>query len=241
MHPAKRSMPRRLKNKKKRQGKHASAQQLLMDLHSSATVVAIPRNAFAPDMTIVQLRYNDTNNNQFTNNLATYTSRRWRINDAYDPDPNLGSGSLGGFTEWAAFYNRFLVIRFEWDLVIINKEALPLQVVTAPTPSDLGQNYASIFDLQEEPFAQNGAVGMSGGQDRRSFRGGFDVHRMRGLGQSWFSDPQYSSATNTSPSTRYYFNVGAQALGGTFTGNGIAFTGRFIYHVVFFERKTLIQ
>jgi len=162
------------------------------------------------------------------------------MNSAYDPDPNLGSGSCAGFTEYAALYNKYLVRAIEYDIHVVNKETtIPIQVIVAPVTIDVGQNYASIDELQELPLAQNGICSISGGQDRVRFRGKINLAKYHGNTVSWLSDPQYSAATSANPSTMFYLNVGASALGGTFSGLGVGMSARLTYICEFYDRKNV--
>jgi hypothetical protein len=189
---------------------------------------------------MVKMRYNDTNNNQFTNNLAAYASKRYRMNSAYDPDPNLGSGSIAGFSEWAAFYGNYRVNGIMYEISIVNKEPVPLQVVIAPTITDVGSNYSAINELSEVPFAKSQIVSNSGGMDRCRFKGYIPMHEILGDKLKYKSDPQFSGLTTGNPSTMFYLNVGAWTLGGAFSGQGVGMTLRFTYYVEFFGRKTLV-
>lgn len=233
--------PRSNSNKRKKPKGRAQSEALLQELMATAATVCYqPKGMAFADRQVVQCRYNDTNNGQFTNAAAVYASRRWRLNSAYDPDPNLGSGSTAGFTEWAALYNRYIVREVHYDICVCNKETtFPIQVILAPVTSDVGQNYSSIDELQELPYAKNGICSISGGQDRIRFVGKVSLTALRGNALSWMTDPQYSAATNANPSTMYYLNVGGFALGGTFTGLGMAMTARLTYVVEFYDRKNI--
>lgn len=194
-----------------------------------------------PDAILTGIRYNDTNNGQFTNNTQIFTSRRWRLNSAYDPDPGLGSGSVQGFSEYAAMYNYYRVEKVRYEATILNKEPLPVQVIVAPTTADVGSNYSSIDELQELPFARNGACSQAGGQDRIRFRGVIPLGKLHGNQRQYLTDPQFAAAVNANPSTMYYLNIGAVTLGGAFTGNGLGLTLRLTYYVKFYDRKNVFS
>lgn len=203
-------------------------------------VVTAPPGAYVADKCLVKMRYNDTQNGQFTNSAAVYASKRYRLNSCYDPDPQIGSGSIAGFSEWAAFYSNYRVNGVGYEISICNKEANPVQIIVAPTISDVGANYSTIDELQELAFARNGIVSIAGGQDRIRFKGYLPMHEILGDKLKYKSDPQFSAATTANPATMFYLNVGGYMLGGTFTGLGLAMTLRFTYYVEFYGRKTLV-
>ena len=72
-----------------------------------------------------KLRYVDSAyvRNNPGNNFLIYS---FRVNDLYDPDPLILSGSLSGFKELMQFYAQYRVLRITAAVTIVNIETFPL-------------------------------------------------------------------------------------------------------------------
>jgi len=198
-------------------------------------VVVIPKLRFAPDAIIVDLVYFDVNQGR-TNNLSLVLSWRYRMNSAFDPDPAVGSGAIPGFTEWAAFYNYYRVLHFNYDISLTNNEAFPLVCVTAPTNTDVGTNYASTNELLGQPYSASGSVGAKGGMDTLATKGHLDLGGFIGNSVQYSSDSTYAAAVTTNPTNMAFFNVGFISST-AFTAAGIMARCRLVYRVLFYDRK----
>ncbi len=198
-------------------------------------VISIPRNVFAPPAIIVDLFYVDL---RVDNNAgSTYTSYRLRINGAYDPDPALGSGALPGFTEWAAIYRNYRVIKYEIEAEVSNLEAFPITVVASPSQADLGLNYSNLFNLMANPGAVSRQLSAKGGIDRDRFKITLDLGTYYGNTIQWFGNDSFGATTSANPTTLFYMNVGCVASSNLVSG----FTSRTIhrYRLLFSGRGVL--
>ena len=68
-------------------------------------------------------RDNSYTRNNPGNNFLVYSLR---INDLYDPDPLVLSGSISGFKEMMQFYQYYRVKFFSAAIQLFNNEAFPL-------------------------------------------------------------------------------------------------------------------
>jgi len=149
------------------------------------------------------------------------TSFRYRMNSVYDPDPNILSGTVSMFNEWAAIYNHYRVLKFRYVVTLSNMSALPLMVSTVPTRIDLGANYSGAINFPEAPYGQSGLISAQGGQDRYTFTGTIDLAKFSGH-RGYEYDDITGAQINSSPGSLYYFNVGVNSSStgvGTVTAN----------------------
>jgi len=196
--------------------------------------------SYAPDSVVVTLTYSDA---AIDRNNAGNKFMYWRIrmNSVYDPDPLVLSGAVSGFTEWAAIYRRYLVLKCEIDSTIVNKEAFPVGVSFAPsdfdlTPVIIGPSTAQ--DLSELPYAiPTKVLSTLGGQDKLNFRKSIDLAKFTGQRGAYHDSLQYSSLVNTNPSTLLFWNAGL--FTDTNMVSGIFQNTKYHYTVLFTERQSL--
>jgi len=201
-----------------------------------STSTVIPNRNLAPQRTIVVLKYQDPTNTR--SNVGGYPCTwRYRMNSAYDPDPALGSGSLSGFTEWAAFYYNYRVLSFQYEINLTNNESFPVVIVSSPTNNDVGLNYTNLTQISELQYGKSRCLSPKGGQDRIRYQGKLLLSDVLG-DDSYYYDPNYYSAVTSNPSNLLYFNVGF-GDNSNVQVNGVGCFIRLSYEVEFFDRKTL--
>jgi hypothetical protein len=155
------------------------------------------------------------------------------MNAAYDPDPLLGSGSLTGFNEWAAFYTHYRVLSFCYDVQISNQESFPLVALVAPTHTDVGANYTSTDQFSEFPYGKKNILSAKTGKDNCRFRGDVNIAKFEGSREP-LTDMSFASAVATVPAQLRFFNIGCDS--GSVYVNGVFVSVLLIYEVQFFAR-----
>jgi hypothetical protein len=158
------------------------------------------------------------------------------MNSAYDPDPLLGSGSLSGFNEWAAFYSHYRVVGFGYQFELANNESFPLIVVCAPTVVDVGANYSSTDQISEFPYGQRAMISAKTGADRCVLSGYVDIAKLEGTTEAIY-DSTFSAVTTTNPAQPRYFNIGIGAP--SVLVNGVTASVRLQFTVLFFARNNV--
>jgi hypothetical protein len=197
--------------------------------------VLVLYKAPAPDAVVVDLFYQDPTETR-NNAGGLVLSWRYRVNSVYDPDPLLGTGAISGFVEWAAFYDRYRVINFSYDVDIVNMENFPVALTAAPTLLDVGANYASTIDLAAFPYGSKRVLGSNAGQGRSKISGQLDLALFEGS-PSVYTDNNYSSVVNTNPVNIRFMNIGIIPQAALV--NGVYISSRMGYRVLFYQRLNL--
>jgi hypothetical protein len=228
------------KQKSTRKGGKASSgvdtgDSLKLIRQNEKRLVRIPKNLFASDAILVDLKYIDQTY-QRTNNGFAVNTWRMRMNSVYDPDPALGSGALPGYSIWASIYNTYRVIKFSYDVELCNLEATPNDVVVCPTTADVGANYTNAYDLFANPFAVSRALSMTGGMDRCRLKGSIDLGNFYGNPLQYVGNDAFGSGVGTNPSTMFYFNIGGVSANNYNTAKGYNTRSLFTYTTLFTKR-----
>jgi hypothetical protein len=198
-------------------------------------LVRIPKNLFASDSVLVDLKYVDQTYQRTNNGFATNTWRM-RMNTVYDPDPALGSGALPGYSIWASIYSSYRVLEFHYDVEICNLEATPNDAVVCPTTADVGANYTSAYDFLANPFAESHALSMAGGMDRCRMKGSIDLGNFYGNPLQYVGNDAFGSGVGTNPSSMFYFNIGGVSANNFSTSKGYSTKSVFTYTTLFTRR-----
>lgn len=232
---------RRNRNQKRREivpkNRDIRGRTVALALATVKGVIALPRNYFAPDAILVELVYTD--NTLVRNNAGSaYQSWRLRMNSAYDPDPALGTGALPGFTEWAAIYRNYRVLKFDYDWKVSNKDAFPQVVCGAPSQADLGLDYSNLVDFAGQPGGVSGEISALGGMDSETLRGSIDLGEYTGNAVQFLGNDGFGSSTSANPANLLYFNWGNFA--GSNLVNGISSRLVCRYTILMYSRGTLL-
>jgi len=197
-------------------------------------VIAKPRET-------VTLIYVD---NTLTRNNAgsKYLLFRFRANGLYDPDPALGSGSISGFAEWRALYQKYLVTVVDFDFTVVNKESFPLNVVAGFSVFDpvvLVGNPTQLLDMSETPFSRVREVSAAGGQDRVRIFKRVNLGVMWGSLSEWCSSSSFAGYGNANPANivYVYFGVASEAN----LVNGISYKLKVRFYSTFYSRENLVD
>lgn len=127
------------------------------------------------------------------------------MNSAYDLDPLVGSTAMSGFSQWAAIYYYYRVLRFGYRWEVCNNESIPLIASCAPTKNDVGANYSSCQEFGEFPYGQSKLLPASGGQNRHVFTGVIDLAKYLGH-TGYLYDDTSSAAVTANPLHEAYMN-----------------------------------
>lgn len=171
-------------------------------------------------------------------NTGNYVwSTRFRMNNVFDVDPAVSSGTVSGFPELAQFYGKYRVLRFRYRVEFANGTDHAIKVMVAPTKTDLGNNYADIIEISELPLGKNRMLSAQGGLDRCQFSGHIDLARYSGnAGYSY--DDLSAAAVTGGPADVFYFNVGAASYDAQ-SATSIDCDIKFIFLIQFFERQPI--
>ena len=129
-----------------------------------------------------KLYYNDgsTVRNNPGGNYLVYSMR---INDLYDPDPAILTGSVSNFKEMMQFYSYYKVEYSDIEWTLINLENFPLSCGIVFSQSNLTGVISSLADAQnalENDFTTGvRTVSAKGGIDKTTFTiTKFDIHQI---------------------------------------------------------------
>jgi hypothetical protein len=207
----------------------------------TGTVTVIPegQNSTWNFACISTLTYLDTNIAK-TNVGNQYIYWRMRMNDVYDPDPLIASGSLSGFAEMAAQYRRFLVLKLKVDIEVVNNESFPVIITIAPTDIDQAlviTSGATAINLGEYPGAKSFCLASSTGMNRQTHRFTIHLPTFTGQAEAYKDSLSYSALVNTSPTILTFFNISA-ASATNFTAAGVTQRAQYRYRVYWSQRQT---
>jgi hypothetical protein len=230
-------MPRRRAKQKKKRGPRSRK--------TNRGAVVIPKsmtNKICPESLSVVLSYVDDSSvrNSVGSNWLLY---RYRANSAFDPDPLLATGALGGFLEWANFYRQYLVMSVTVEAEFSNLEAFPIALTWLFSDIDPGTVVIS------RTTAQNAAeqykvtpvkvISAKGGQDRARFRVHYNLPRLTGSFIQYIAN--YFGLVNGNPGTICFLGVVAWPLDNSVFVNGVASMTRLNFKIKFTRRQTLFS
>lgn len=187
-----------------------------------------------------KLYYNDgsTVRNNPGGNFLVYSMR---INDLYDPDPAILSGSVSNFKEMMQFYSYYKVHASDITWTFVNLETFPLSCGIVFSQSNLTGVISSLADAQnalENDFATViRTVSAKGGLDKTTFQiTKFDIHKLLGDKQQYEGDVNYSGLGLATPSIPLWVNFIAFAPTGAVLANGYANSTRLSFYTHFYGR-----
>jgi hypothetical protein len=194
----------------------------------------MPHNKYA------KLVYNDgsTVRNNPGGNFLVYSMR---INDLYDPDPALLSGSVSNFKEMMQFYSYYKVSFSDITWNIVNLENFPLSCGVVYTQTNLTGTIATLADAQnalENDFAtQVYTISAKGGLDRTKVTvNKFSIHNLLGNASQYEGDVNYSGLGLATPSIPLWVNFIVWAPTGAVLANGYANSTRIAFYSRFYGR-----
>lgn len=180
---------------------------------------------------------------QLTNNGLSYASLRYQSNGLYDPDPVLGGTSFIGLSEWATLYVYYRALKIRYKLTVSNKESFPMAVY--------------LYNLNQDPTATVGAAGVSyslnnfgkhkvmsgasGGACCVTLAGTVPFAALLGDEEDLEADNLYRGViTSSNPADLFYIGFNTDALGGTQSASGVAFTLELEAYTRLYDRKLVV-
>lgn len=169
---------------------------------------------------------------------SQYAAYRFNPNCAYDVDPTLGSTATAGFNEAAAYYNFYRVISYSYDIVVMNREAFPLNVFVINCNLDPGTSTAYRTYMGNQFTSFKSISPQLGGKPSVRFRGSYTVSQIVGSLEPEY-DNDWRAVTTSTPNDKIFLGIGADSAGGPNLTNGFTLTITITMHTRFYERKTL--
>jgi len=209
---------------------------------SKANSVSLHRDAIMPFSIMREISYVDSTvarNNPGNSYLVTGI----RINDPYDPDPAILSGSISGFKELMQFYNNYRVVSNTVDVTIANQESFPLiwgLVFSQTNILSLISTSAAALNVLENGYSTGArTISGKGGLDRDTQVCKIPLKDLVGNAQLYSGDTQYTGTVTSSPAISLWcFLIVVSGSGAALT-NGFVFNSKYTYNTKFFNRILL--
>jgi len=195
------------------------------------------RALIMPQKLIRSLRYVD---NAYVRNAPgnTFLVYSFRVNDLYDPDPLILSGSISGFKEIMQFYQYYRVLHISADITIANQESFPVMYGAVFSQTNLTGVIATRDDAMnalEDPMSTKARIlSAKGGMDRARIRTARTCTSILGLGKQYLSEANYAGIGLASPTTPLWLNFIVASATGAVLGNGYCTTTSLSFHAEFF-------
>lgn len=174
-----------------------------------------------PPRLLRTLRYCDSSyvRNNPGGNFLVYS---FRVNDLYDPDPIILSGSVTGFKEIMQFYTNYRVLHVTLNIKITNNEAFSLMYGGVFSQTNLVGSITTRDDainaLESTLSSRSRILSAKGGMDRGSLYMTIPVASILGDRRQYLSEANYSGVGLSTPTTPLWFNmIVASPTGATLT------------------------
>lgn len=198
------------------------------------------------NLRIMPAEYRDTltyNDNSTVRNAPGNNYLVWsmRINDLFDPDPLVLSGSVSNFKEIMQFYSYYRVEKSACVWTVVNLETFPLSCGVVFSQTNLVGTISSLGDAQnafENDFViPLRTISGKGGMDRTTFFVKWlDIGHLLGVRGQYKNDLAYSGQGLASPSIPLWANFIVLAPTGAALANGYANNTRLHFNSEFFGR-----
>lgn len=174
------------------------------------------------------------------NNYLVYS---FRINDLYDPDPLVLSGSVSGFKEMMQFYQYYRVLEFSATINISNNEAFDIFYGAVFSQSNLTGSIVSRDDAANAlennyakgPFLLSEKTGM----DRGTMRLRIKPSALLGVPKQYFADNDYTGTGLATPPIPLWLNFIVYTPTGAVLSNGYTTATKLFFRAEFFGRLNL--
>lgn len=172
---------------------------------------------------------------------SSYLVYSMRINDLYDPDPAILSGSVSNFKEMMQFYSYYKCQFIDIKWTVVNLEAVPLSCGVVFSQLNLTGVISSLADAQnalENDFTTDiRTISAKGGLDKTNFQiTKFDISKLLGERKQYEGDIQYSGLGLATPSIPLWANFIVFAPTGSVLANGYANSTRLSFYTHFYGR-----
>lgn len=210
---------------------------------SSANSTVLHRQTIMPLKFKSNLTYVDSS--MVRNNPGnSYLVWGMRLNDLFDPDPAILSGSISGFKELMQFYSRYRVNANHVEVAVSNLEAFPLVwglVFTDINVLGTIPTAAAALNLLENGYTTGARIlSAKGGQDRDTQVVNINLPELVGNPTVYLGDLDYTGTISTSPVISLWCFVVIVSSTGAVLSNGVTNQSKFTYKSSFFDRNILL-
>lgn len=178
-----------------------------------------------------------------TNSGANYLVYSFRINDLFDPDPLILTGSVSGLKEIMQFYTTYRVTSTNVHLEISNNESFPLIYGLAFSQQSLVgliSNRDDAVNVLENDFSTRGRmISAKGGMDRDEIRTTLDISQLLGNRSQYMSEIGYTGQGLASPTIPLWLQLVVASPTGANLPNGVTTALTLEFHSEFFGRVNL--
>lgn len=193
-------------------------------LQDTGITVPLHPSDIMPPRIIRKLNYVDSiyQRNNAGNNYLVYA---FRINDLWDPDPLLLTGSISGFKEIMQFYTTYRVMNFKIHLKISNNEAFPLlygYVFSQTSLVGVIPTRDSAIDALENDFSTRARmISAKGGIDTEEIQSQIKPAEVLGDQRQYNAELGYSGQGLASPTIPLFLNLIVASPSGAAIANGV--------------------
>lgn len=228
----KQQQKRRARNKPRKQSTYS--QTITTPINPTYSTAIMPPNKYS------KLRYNDASTVR-NNPGGSFLVYSMRINDLFDPDPLILSGSVSNFKEMMQFYSYYKVDYADITWTLINLENFPLSCGIVFSQSNLTGTIATLADAQnalENDFTTGvRTISARGGLDKTTFQiTKFDIHKLLGNKQQYEGDINYSGLGLATPTVPFWANFIVWAPTNASLSNGYANSTKIGFYSHFYGR-----
>lgn len=136
----------------------------------------------------------------------------FRLNSVYDPDYSGVGSTAFGYTQYAALYQRYRVLRATARIVWDNLATNPITAFVCATPNTVISTGINI--IQGQRLSWVGGVGGVGGNSTREHTISAPIHIVFGCpARQVATEHDFASAVGANPSNSVYLHVGAYQNG----------------------------
>lgn len=224
-----------------RKQKKSNGRQNAVDT-SKASSVQLNRQSIMPLTLDRKLSYVDSTTAR-NNPGGSYLITGIRINDLYDPDPAILTGSISGFKEIMQFYKNYRAIHNEVEVTITNQENFPIiwgLYFSQDNILGLIPTAAAALNVLENGYTTGArTISSKGGMDRDTQVCHIPLSDLVGNSALYVGDTQYTGTISTSPAISLWCFLIIVSGTGAVLNNGIVFNSKYTYKTRFFNRITL--
>lgn len=203
-------------------------------------VTSIDVQAIMPARKLAVLKYSDSSTVR-NNPGGTFLVYSMRINDLFDPDPLILSGSVSNFKEMMQFYSYYRVLYSRIIWTVVNLETFPITCGIVLSQTNLTGTIATLADAQnafENDYATRlHLLSGKGGIDRKAVNTPkYSVGHVLGVPAQYHADLAYAGNGIATPAIPLWANFIVYSATGGALANGYANNTMLEFETEFFGR-----
>jgi hypothetical protein len=190
------------------------------------------------------MRYVDPTVTRFAS-ANTWNVFSMRINDVWDPDPTLGSGSVSGLVEWCQFYQKWRTerIHLDWEVFNLNSQPVSVFICLMADSTAIPAGFNTAVNFSENTWASIvKTVGpVNSGNNKASFSMSCKLSQLYGNEAEFVAEFGFignGTASPSSPGKKLFASFIAYSSGAL--TNGVYSRLRLMYHTKFWDRLPLL-